>query len=118
DVFESLLLAALLLHQLQNPANILFVAQDGRQDYGLLDSAYLTRVWPPRGIVHLDDAAIGQCDFVADAGSSRDQFQVELALQPLLDDLHVQQAQEAAAESEAECSRAFRFEEEAEIIEP
>jgi hypothetical protein len=36
------------------------------------------------------------------AGRGGDQVQVELALEPLLHDLHVQQAEEAAAEAEAE----------------
>ena len=47
-----------------------------------------------RATVHLD--------FVFDARSGRQQFQVVLALEPLLDDLHVQQPEEATAEAEAE----------------
>ena len=37
-----------------------------------------------------------------------DQVEVEFALQPLLDDLQMQQAQEAAAEAEAQRGRGFR----------
>ncbi len=38
----------------------------------------------------------------SDAGRGGDEVEVELALQALLDDLHVQQAEEAAAEAEAQ----------------
>ena len=41
-------------------------------------------------------------------GARGDDVEVELALQPLLHDLHVQQAEEAAAEAEAERDRATR----------
>ena len=40
---------------------------------------------------------VGQAHAVLDRRRGRDQVEVELALEPLLDDLHVQQAQEAAA---------------------
>ena len=46
-----------------------------------------------------------------------DDFDVVLALQPLLDDLHVQQAQEAAAEAEAQGVGGFRLEGEAGVVE-
>ena len=39
---------------------------------------------------------------VRDVRSGDEQVEVELALEPLADDLHVQQAEEAAAEAEAE----------------
>ena len=43
--------------------------------------------------------------------------EVVLALQPLLDDLHVQQAQEAAAEAEAQRHRVLRLEDERGVVE-
>ena len=45
--------------------------------------------------------AVGR-DQVLDARRGGDQREVELALEALLDDLHVQQAEEPAAEAEAE----------------
>ena len=54
-----------------------------------------------------------QRDLVLDRRRRGDEVEVELALQPLLDDLHVQQAQEAAAEAEAQRDRALRLEGEA-----
>ena len=47
-----------------------------------------------------------------------DQVQLVLPLQPLLDDLHVQQAKETAAEAEPERRRALRLEEEGGIVQP
>ena len=55
---------------------------------------------------------------VAHAGRGGDQVEVVLALQPLLDDLHVQQAEEAAAEAEAQRDRTLRLEEERRIVQP
>jgi hypothetical protein len=46
--------------------------------------------------------AVGRRHAVEHARRGRDQVHVELALEPLLHDLHVQQAEEAAAEAEAE----------------
>ena len=54
------------------------------------------------GIVHHDHGAIGLGDTVDHRGQGGDEIQVELPLQPLLDDLHVEHAQKAAAEAEAQ----------------
>ncbi len=54
------------------------------------------------GLSTSDDLAVGLDDLVLDTGRGGQQVEVVLALQPLLDDLHVQQAEEAAAEAEAE----------------
>jgi hypothetical protein len=43
-------------------------------------------------------------DLVDDRGGGRDQVEVELAAEALLDDLQVQQAEEAAAEAEAQAA--------------
>ncbi len=56
-------------------------------------------------------------DVVAHARGGGDQIQFVLALQALLDDLHVQQAEEAAAKAESQGNRAFRLEEEGGIVE-
>src|ERR671923_174967 len=46
--------------------------------------------------------AIGAEDVVLHGGDRGDQVEIELPLQPFLHDFHVQQAEEAAAEAEAE----------------
>ena len=60
-------------------------------------------------VVQVVTVAVGQVDAVDDRGRGGDQVEVELALQPLLDDLEVQQAEEAAAEAEAERRRGLRL---------
>ncbi len=72
---------------------------------------------PARGIVHLDHFAVGERDVVAHAGRGGDQIEFVLALQPLLNDLHVQQAEKAAAEAEAQGHRTLRLEEERGVVE-
>ena len=54
---------------------------------------------------------------VLDRRRRGDEVEVELALEPLLDDLHVQQAEEAAAEPEAQRDRALGLEGEARVVE-
>ena len=56
-------------------------------------------------------------ELVDDRRRGRDQVEVELALQPLLDDLEVQQAEEAAAEAEAERGRGLHLVGEAGVVE-
>ena len=59
----------------------------GREFSGALDGDDLTRL---RGHA------------IANAGCGRDQTHIEFPLQALLDDLHVQQAEKSAAETEAQ----------------
>ena len=52
--------------------------------------------------MHLDLLARLREDAVGDGGRGDEQVEVELALEALADDLHVEEAEEAAAEAEAE----------------
>ena len=49
--------------------------------------------------------SVAQVHLVLAGWCRSDQLEVELALKTLLHDLHVQEAEEAAAEAEAECRR-------------
>ena len=53
---------------------------------------------------------------VGDVRRGHEQVEVELALEPLAHDLHVQQAEEAAAEAEAERLRGLRLVEERGVV--
>ena len=53
---------------------------------------------------------------VGDVRRGHEQVEVELALEPLAHDLHVQQAEEAAAEAEAERLRRLRLVEERGVV--
>ena len=48
----------------------------------------------------------------------RDQIEIEFALQPLLNDLEMQQPKEAAAKAEAQRRRGFHLEREAGVVQP
>ena len=68
-------------------------------------------------IVDFDHLAIGRGDAVTDAGRGGDQVDLELALQALLHDFEVQQAEKAAAEAEAERGGIFGLEAEGAVVE-
>ena len=55
-----------------------------------------------RRVVDVHDAAVGLQDLVGDVRRGLDEGDALLALEALLDDLHVQEPEEAAAEAEAE----------------
>ena len=67
-------------------------------------------------VVHLDPVAVPRLDAVGDVRRRHDQVEVELPLEPLAHDLHVQQAEEAAAEAEAERLRGLRLVEERGVV--
>ena len=74
-------------------------------------------VGPARGIVDFDDGAIGERDLVTHAGRGGDEVEVVLALEPLLNDFEMQQAEEAAAEAEAEGDGGLGLEGEGRVVE-
>ncbi len=116
DVLESFLLAALFFDQRENAADIFFVGENGGEDDGLLDFGDLAGIEPARRVVDFDHGAVGFVDLVADAGSGGDEVEIELALQAFLNDFHMEQAEKAAAKSEAKGDRTFGLEEEGRIV--
>ena len=54
-------------------------------------------------VIALHCCAVSLDDLIHHARQRRDQIKVELALEALLNDLHVQHAKEAAAEAKAQC---------------
>jgi hypothetical protein len=79
-------------------ARVRIVAADVR----LLEALDLARGGELRRAVDLEARAVGGVADVAHPRGGGDQLEVELPLEPRLDDLHVEQPQEAAAEAEAE----------------
>ncbi len=63
------------------------------------------------------DGAVAQQELVDDGRRRRDQVHVVLALEPLLHDVHVQQAEEAAAEAEAQRLRDLGLEVQRRVVE-
>ena len=118
EILERLLDAALVLAQLQDAADVLGRRQDHRRDDRLLDRVDPAGVGQLRRAVDLLHHAVGRRHPVQHARRRRHQVHVELALEPLLDDLHVQQAEEPAAEPEAERDRRLRLVEERRVVQP
>ncbi len=69
------------------------------------------------GLSIVIDGAVGTYDAKDHRGRRRDQVEPVVALEPLLDDLHVQQSEEPAAESETERDRALRLVDERGVVE-
>ena len=61
--------------------------------------------WQLGRVVDVDGLAVARDHFVDHGRRARDQVELVLALEPLLHDVHVQQAEEPAAEAEAERRR-------------
>ena len=87
---------------------------DRRLDVRLLDLLDLARHLGR--VVHLDPLAHARLHAVRDGGRRHEQVEIELALEPLAHDLHVQEAEEAAAEPEAERLRRLRLVEERGVV--
>ena len=100
-------LAAALLVQLHHRADVLLRDDDRRADAGLVDLEEIARHLGR--VVHLDLLARLRRDAVGDGRCRHDQVEIELALEPLADDVQVEQAEEAAAEAEAERLRGLRL---------
>ena len=69
------------------------------------------------GLCRSSTSAVGQMDAIDDRRRGGDQIEIELALQPLLDDLEMQQAEKAAAEAEAQRRRGLGLVLEARVVE-
>jgi hypothetical protein len=81
-------------------ADVIGGADDLAQDVGFFDALDEIGGGQFRGVVHEDLLTRRREHLVHDAGRGADEVQAELALQPFLDDLHVQESQEPATETE------------------
>ena len=98
-------------------AHILVGGDDGDLHIGLLGMLDNSGVGIIVGVIHLYQGAVGLIHMVNNGGESGDQIQVELPLQALLDDLHMEHPQKAAAEAEAQSHGAFRLKGQGGIVE-
>ena len=118
QILHVLELAPAGLAQRHDVAHVLVGGDDGDLDVGLLRALDGGGVRVVVGIVHPHQAAVGLVDVVDDRGQSSYQFQVELPLQPLLDDLHVEHAQKAAPKAKAQSHGGLRLEAEGRVVQP
>ncbi len=122
DVGQVLLDAAAVLAQLEDAAEIFVGDVDGRVDPRLLDALDPVGVGHVGRVVELDGLRrlglrMAEVDLVDDARRGGDEVEVIFAGQPLLDDLEVEEAEEAAAEAEAQRRAALHLEAERGVVE-
>ncbi|OQA43229.1 MAG: hypothetical protein BWY52_01948 [Chloroflexi bacterium ADurb.Bin325] len=117
QILLRLELPAAVRHQIHHDADILRGREHVDLHPRLADLRDHGRVGQLDRAVDHHLAAVGQGHLVLDARRGEHQIQVVLALQPLLDDLHVEQAQEAAAEPIAERLARLRLKGQGRVVE-
>ena len=117
QILHILELAPALLTHGHDVAHELVGGDDGDPHIGLLGVFNGAGVRVVVGVIHLHHGAVGLIDVVDDAGEGGHKVQIELPLQPFLNDLHVEHPQKAAAEAEAQCHGALRLEGQGGVVE-
>ena len=112
-----MLRAALFLAQGDDVADVIRRREDVGEDDRLADFLDLVDRRQLGRVVQRQHGAVGLQHFVDHGRRGGDQVEVVLALQALLHDLHVQHAEEAAAEAEAHRLGAFRLEVQRGVVE-
>ena len=108
--------APALLGQLHHVAHILLGADEADLYIGLLGKLDVRRVGVVQGVIHQEHLPIGFRHPVHNVGGGGDEVKIVFPLQPLLDDLHVQQPQKAAAEAKAQGDGAFQLVDEGGVV--
>ncbi len=108
--------AAPILTQLHDVADIIRRGVDMRVCDRFLRQGDQRRIGEIGGVTDHMHRAVGQRNAIVDGGRCRDKVEVILALQSLLDDLHVQESEEAAAIAEAQCHRGLGLKGEGRVI--
>ena len=101
--------------QVHNRADAVLRREDFRVDERFHHGNFANGRQRHRVVAH-QHRAVGFGDTVDDARRGGDKVQVPFALQPLGDDVHVQQPQEAAAEAVAQCDGRFRVKREGSVV--
>ena len=116
QILHVLELAAALLTHGHDVAHEILRCDDGHLHiglFGVLDGAGIGVVV---GVIHLHQRTVRLVNMVDDGGQCGDEVEVKLALEALLNDLHVEHTQEAAAETEAQSHGGFRLKGEGGIV--
>ena len=109
EVLGILIDAAALLAEVHQSADVLRRGEDTGLDIRLLRFCDGGGIGIIGGVIDGELGAIGEGEVVDNAGGGGDEIEIEFPLQPLLDDLHVQKAKEAAAEAKAQGGGGFRL---------
>jgi len=116
DGFGVLEFAAFLHEELHDVADELGGDHDEDADHGFADLADFGGLGEEGGVVDDDLRAVGLGDLVDDRRVGGDDIHVELAAEAFLDDFHVEEAEESAAEAEAEGDGGFGLEGEGGVV--
>jgi hypothetical protein len=103
------------LAQLEDRAEVLGRGDDGGEDHRLLDVVVGAGLWHLARVVD-DDRLVAADHVELDVRRRRDQLEIELALETLLHDVHMEQAEEPAPEPEPERQRGLRLEREGRVV--
>ncbi len=93
-------LAPLVEAELHNGANEIGARDDGRTDVRLLNMVNQSDVGQPRGVMHFLAVALLVVNQIRNVGHSGDDIHIELPVETLLNDFHMEQSQETAPETE------------------
>ena len=116
DVFHGAHRATMFLAQVHHRSNELLGGDDVGGHHRFDDSFDLA-VRELARIGHTMHGAVFGGHLVRHVRGRRDEIETEFAAQPLGDDLHVEQTEEAAAEAESQRHRCLRFVDEGGIVE-
>ena len=116
DVFLLHQLAALAKAKSHDRADIIGSRNDRGTDVRFLDVVYQRNVGHTAGVVYLHDMSLLVIYIIGNVGHGGDDVHIELAVQTLLHNLHVEQAEEAATEAEAQGQRRFGLESQRSVV--
>ena len=109
QILHILECAAAFLAKIHDAADIFLRRKNIRLDDRLLRLGNIGRIRIIGRVVDHHNLAVRQRNAIDYRRRSRNQIQIVFTFQSLLNDLHMQQAEEAAAESEAQCNGGFRL---------
>ena len=104
--------------ELDDRTDVVHRRDDRCADIGLLDVVDLGGIRETGGIVYLHHVPLSGVDHIGDVGDRGDDGHIVLTVEPLLDDLHMEQPEETAPEAKAEGSGALGGEGQGGVIEP
>jgi len=117
QIVQIFLHAALFLAQLHDVAYVIVGHVDVHVHIRLIKGADLGGVWQMAGVVDLQGFAIVCVHLVDHRRRGGDEADLKFALQPFLNDLHVQQTKKAATEAKTQRLRRFRLKGKSRIVE-
>ena len=109
--------ATLIQTKLHNRTDVIGCGDDGGTDIWLLDMVNHRWVWQSRRVVNLLLATLLVIYHIRYVRNGGDNIHVELAVQTLLHNFHVEQTEESATETEAQCHGTLRRECKRRIVE-